>query len=62
MSGFKPDIDDDDWLVSKATQTITGDGGFTTVPELDMNSSRKSSSGKQYVIVGTVVHSQLKTT
>lgn len=35
VSGFKPDIDGDDWLVSKTTHTITGNGGFTTHLEME---------------------------
>ncbi|WP_369969872.1 phage late control D family protein [Stenotrophomonas rhizophila] len=36
VSGFKPEIDGDDWLVSRTTHTITGDGGFTTSVEMEI--------------------------
>jgi phage protein D len=35
VSGFKPEIDNTEWLVVKATHTITGDAGFTTALELE---------------------------
>jgi len=35
VSGFKPEIDGTDWLVSKATHTISGSSGFTTSLELE---------------------------
>lgn len=36
LSGYKPEIDGDDWLASRAAQTISGDGGFTTSPEMEV--------------------------
>lgn len=35
LSGFKPEIDAIDWLISKATHTISGGQGFTTALELE---------------------------
>lgn len=35
VSGFKPEIDGTDWLVSKATHTVDGGGGFVTALELE---------------------------
>lgn len=35
VSGFKPDIDGDDWLVSKATHSLLGSAGFTTSLEME---------------------------
>lgn len=35
VSGFKPEIDGTDWLVSKATHSISGSAGFTTSLELE---------------------------
>lgn len=40
VSGFKPEIDGTDWLVSKATHTITGAAGFTTALELERDGSK----------------------
>ncbi|HEY5804872.1 MAG TPA: phage late control D family protein [Lysobacter sp.] len=37
VSGFKPEIDDNAWLIAKTIHTITGGGGFTTVLELETN-------------------------
>lgn len=35
VSGFKPEIDGTDWLVTKATHSIDANGGFTTTLELE---------------------------
>ncbi len=35
VSGFKPEIDGTDWLVTKATHTIDGSSGFVTALELE---------------------------
>ncbi|MCF3469150.1 phage late control D family protein [Stenotrophomonas maltophilia] len=35
VSGFKPEIDGTDWLVSKVTHTIDGGSGFTSALELE---------------------------
>lgn len=35
VAGFKPDINDQQWLVSRATHTLTGAAGFTTALELE---------------------------
>jgi phage protein D len=35
MKGFKPEINDQQWLVAKATHTITGSAGFITALELE---------------------------
>jgi phage protein D len=35
VQGFKPDIDGKRWLVSKATHTLNGSGGFGTALELE---------------------------
>lgn len=35
VQGFKPEIDEVTWLISKATHTVTGSGGFTTALELE---------------------------
>jgi len=35
VQGFKPVIDSEQWLVVKATHSISGGGGFTTALELE---------------------------
>ncbi|QHG87104.1 phage late control D family protein [Xanthomonas sp. NCPPB 1638] len=35
VSGFKPEIDGQSWLVAKATHTVSGSTGFTTALELE---------------------------
>lgn len=35
VTGFKPEIDGQDWLVEKVTHNITGSSGFTTTLELE---------------------------
>ena len=35
VSGFKPEIDDTQWLVAKATHTLSGSSGYTTALELE---------------------------
>jgi len=35
VSGFKPEIDGTNWLVAKATHTVTGAGGFVSTLELE---------------------------
>ncbi|PKV14560.1 phage late control D family protein [Xanthomonas prunicola] len=35
MSGFKPEIDGQSWLIAKVTHTINGSSGFTTALELE---------------------------
>ncbi|OAX58894.1 phage late control D family protein [Xanthomonas translucens] len=35
VSGFKPDIDGQRWLIAKTTHTINGSSGFTTLLELE---------------------------
>ncbi len=35
VSGFKPEIDAQSWLIAKATHTASGSSGFTTALELE---------------------------
>lgn len=35
LSGFKPEIDETEWIIAKATHTISGSSGFTTALELE---------------------------
>lgn len=35
VQGFKPEIDEATWLISKTTHTISGSSGFTTALELE---------------------------
>lgn len=44
VSGFKPEIDGTDWLVSKATHTVDGGGGFVTALELERGGSTTATS------------------
>ncbi|MCC4600170.1 phage late control D family protein [Xanthomonas melonis] len=35
VSGFKPEIDGQSWLIARTTHTVSGSGGFTTALELE---------------------------
>ncbi len=37
VSGFKPEIDGEDWLIKTVTSELSGDGGFTTKLEMERN-------------------------
>lgn len=39
VSGFKPQIDSTDWLITRVTNTITGDGGYTQQLEFEIKAT-----------------------